>query len=60
MMNAMAALGYARVEYFAMRDAIKGIMKDFRVNSLAEVKTVIDKWPTDEDVKFLNRRHRKW
>lgn len=56
MMNAVGALGYVRIEYLAMRDANNGIMQDFEVTSLADVKTVIDKRPTVEDVRSLEHK----
>lgn len=56
MMDVVAASGYAWVEYFAVRDAIKGIMKDFSVISLADVKTIIDKRPTVKDVRSLEHK----
>lgn len=55
-MNATTALGYAWVEYFAMRNAIKGIIKEFGVTSLAEVKKVVDARPCVEDVRALEQR----
>lgn len=56
MMNAVAALGYAQVEYFAMCDAIKGIIKEFGVTNLIEVKKVVDQRPTVEDVRSLEQK----
>lgn len=53
MMNLVMAVGYAREEYNAMRDAINGIQRDFGVTSLAEIKAVIDARPMAEDVKVL-------
>lgn len=56
MMTAVAALGYARVEYFGMRDAIKGIIQEFNVTSLAEEKKVVDQRPTIKDVRALEQK----
>lgn len=50
MMNALAALGNARVEYNAIRNAINGIIKEFGVTSLAQVKKVVDVRLSVEDV----------
>lgn len=56
MIKAMCALEYAKMEYFATRDAINEIMYNVGVTSLAEVKMVIIKRPTVEDLKFLEQK----
>ena len=56
MTNLVYALGYARTEYESMRNAITGLCTEFGVSSLPELKTVIDRRPTVEDVKSLEQR----
>jgi hypothetical protein len=56
MTNLVYALGYARTEYENMRNAITGLCTEFGVSSLPELKTVIDRRPTVEDVKSLEQR----
>lgn len=59
MMNTTTILEYAHVKYFAMRDAIKGIIKDFSVTNLADVKKLVDQTPTVEDVQSLEQNATK-
>lgn len=56
MINLVFALGYAKTKYDAMEKAITGYFTEFGVLSLAEVKTVIDKRLTMDNVKSLEQR----
>lgn len=48
-------MGYARTGYDAMKKAFSELCTEFRVSTLVEDKTVIDKRPTVQDVKSLEQ-----
>lgn len=56
MMQALATFGDAQMEYIAMQNAINGIIKDFSVTNLAEVKKVVDARPFSKTYKPWSKR----
>lgn len=58
-MNVVFELGYAKTKYIAMEKTITVLCTEFSVSSLGEVKVVINKILTIEDVKSLEQEASK-